>query len=166
RAGPGARSPRARRREPAPRRTRTVPRTHRTGAPLSSRRAMSSTLPGVPDVDEDLASRIVERLGTIELRLRESVSSSDDMMRWTGRHLMDAGGTRVRPMLVLLAASFGDVAADGVQDAAVLVELTHLASLYHDDVMDSAPTRRGTDSAHALWGNNVAILTGDFLFAR
>ena len=127
---------------------------------------MSSTLPGVPDVDEDLASRIVERLGTIELRLRESVSSSDDMMRWTGRHLMDAGGKRVRPMLVLLAASFGDVDADGVQDAAVLVELTHLASLYHDDVMDSAPTRRGTDSAHALWGNNVAILTGDFLFAR
>lgn len=127
---------------------------------------MPSTLPGVPDIDEDLAARIVERLGSIEQRLRDSVSSSDDMMRWTGRHLMDAGGKRVRPMLVLLAASLGDVDADGVQDAAVLVELTHLASLYHDDVMDSAPTRRGTDSAHALWGNNVAILTGDFLFAR
>lgn len=127
---------------------------------------MPSTLPGVPDIDEDLANRIVERLGAIEHRLRDSVSSSDDMMRWTGRHLMDAGGKRVRPMLVLLAASFGDVDAEGVQDAAVLVELTHLASLYHDDVMDSAPTRRGTDSAHALWGNNVAILTGDFLFSR
>lgn len=127
---------------------------------------MSSTLPGIPDVDEDLASRIVERLGTIELRLRDSVASSDDIMRWTGRHLMDAGGKRVRPLLVLLAGSFGDIDAEGVQDAAVLVELTHLASLYHDDVMDSAPTRRGTDSAHALWGNNVAILTGDFLFAR
>lgn len=127
---------------------------------------MPSTLPGVPDIDEDLASRIVERLGAIEHRLRDSVSSSDDMMRWTGRHLMDAGGKRVRPMLVLLAASLGDIDAAGVQDAAVLVELTHLASLYHDDVMDSAPTRRGTDSAHALWGNNVAILTGDFLFAR
>lgn len=127
---------------------------------------MPSTLPGVPDIDEDLANRIVERLGAIEHRLRDSVSSSDDMMRWTGRHLMDAGGKRVRPMLVLLAASLGDIDADGVQDAAVLVELTHLASLYHDDVMDSAPTRRGTDSAHALWGNNVAILTGDFLFAR
>ncbi len=127
---------------------------------------MPSTLPGVPDIDEDLAARIVERLGSIEQRLRDSVSSSDDMMRWTGRHLMDAGGKRVRPMLVLLAASLGDVDAGGVQDAAVLVELTHLASLYHDDVLDSAPTRRGTDSAHALWGNNVAILTGDFLFAR
>ncbi|NMA77323.1 MAG: polyprenyl synthetase family protein [Actinomycetales bacterium] len=127
---------------------------------------MPSTLPGVPDIDEQLATSIVERLGVIEERLRESVATSDDMVRWTGRHLMDAGGKRVRPMLVLLAASLGDVEADGVLDAAVLVELTHLASLYHDDVMDSAPTRRGTDSAHALWGNNVAILTGDFLFAR
>lgn len=127
---------------------------------------MPSTLPGVPDVDEQLATSIVERLGMIEERLRDAVVTSDDMVRWTGRHLMDAGGKRVRPMLVLLAASLGDVDADGVLDAAVLVELTHLASLYHDDVMDSAPTRRGTDSAHALWGNNVAILTGDFLFAR
>ena len=127
---------------------------------------MPSTLPGVPDIDEQLASSIVERLGAIEERLRESVATSDEMARWTARHLMDAGGKRVRPMLVLLAASLGDVDADGVLDAAVLVELTHLASLYHDDVMDSAPTRRGTDSAHALWGNNVAILTGDFLFAR
>lgn len=127
---------------------------------------MPSTLPGVPDIDDQLATSIVERLGTIEHGLRESVASSDDMMRWTARHLMDAGGKRVRPMLVLLAASLGDVDAEGVQDAAILVELTHLASLYHDDVMDSAPTRRGTDSAHSLWGNNVAILTGDFLFAR
>lgn len=127
---------------------------------------MPSTLPGVPDIDEQLANSIVERLGVIEERLRESVATSDDMVRWTSRHLMDAGGKRVRPMLVLLAASLGDLDADGVLDAAVLVELTHLASLYHDDVMDSAPTRRGTESAHALWGNNVAILTGDFLFAR
>ncbi len=127
---------------------------------------MPSTLPGVPDIDDQLATSIVERLGAIEHGLRESVSSSDDMMRWTARHLMDAGGKRVRPMLVLLAASLGDMEAEGVAEAAVLVELTHLASLYHDDVMDSAPTRRGTDSAHSLWGNNVAILTGDFLFAR
>lgn len=127
---------------------------------------MPSTLPGVPDIDDQLATSIVERLGTIEHGLRDSVASSDDMMRWTARHLMDAGGKRVRPMLVLLAASLGDIDAEGVQDAAILVELTHLASLYHDDVMDSAPTRRGTDSAHSLWGNNVAILTGDFLFAR
>ncbi|MFC7456582.1 polyprenyl synthetase family protein [Brachybacterium sp. GCM10030267] len=127
---------------------------------------MPSSLPVVPDIDEQLASRVAERLASVESELRESVATSDDIARWTARHLMDAGGKRVRPMLVLLAASLGDIDRDGVLDAAVLVELTHLASLYHDDVMDSAPTRRGTDSAHALWGNNVAILTGDFLFAR
>ena len=127
---------------------------------------MPSTLPGVPDIDEQLAADVLEQLGVVEERLRASVATSDDMVRWTGRHLMDAGGKRVRPMLVLLAASLGDIKAESVIEAAVLVELTHLASLYHDDVMDSAPTRRGTDSAHALWGNNVAILTGDFLFAR
>lgn len=127
---------------------------------------MTSSLPAVPVVDEELATRIADRLESIEDRLRASVETSDDMTRWTARHLMDAGGKRVRPMLVLLAAALGDIEEDSVLDAAVLVELTHLASLYHDDVMDSAPTRRGTDSAHALWGNNVAILTGDFLFAR
>lgn len=127
---------------------------------------MPSTLPGVPDIDEQLAADVLEQLGVVEEQLRASVATSDDMVRWTGRHLMDAGGKRVRPMLVLLAASLGDIKAESVIEAAVLVELTHLASLYHDDVMDSAPTRRGTDSAHALWGNNVAILTGDFLFAR
>lgn len=127
---------------------------------------MASTLPAVPDIDEDLAASVAERLVLVESKLRDSVATSDDMVRWTGRHLMDAGGKRVRPMLVLLAASLGDVDRDAVMDAAVLVELTHLASLYHDDVMDSAPTRRGTRSAHSVWGNNVAILTGDFLFAR
>ncbi|WP_193105222.1 polyprenyl synthetase family protein [Brachybacterium sp. FME24] len=127
---------------------------------------MPSSLPVVPDIDEQLATSVAERLVLIEDRLRDSVATSDDMARWTSRHLMDAGGKRVRPMLVLLAAALGDLEQESVLDAAVLVELTHLASLYHDDVMDSAPTRRGTDSAHALWGNNVAILTGDFLFAR
>lgn len=127
---------------------------------------MSSSLPVVPDIDDQLAARVAEQLELIEGRLREAVATSDDMVRWTSRHLMDAGGKRVRPMLVLLAAALGDMERECVLDAAVLVELTHLASLYHDDVMDSATTRRGTDSAHALWGNNVAILTGDFLFAR
>lgn len=127
---------------------------------------MPSSLPVVPEIDEQLASRVAEHLAIIESRLRESVATSDDMARWTARHLMDAGGKRVRPMLVLLAASLGEIDRESVLDAAVLVELTHLASLYHDDVMDSAPTRRGADSAHSLWGNNVAILTGDFLFAR
>lgn len=127
---------------------------------------MPSSLSAVPDIDEQLAQTMLERLTVVEDRLRESVATNDHLARWTARHLLDAGGKRVRPMLVLLAAALGDIERDEVIDAAVLVELTHLASLYHDDVMDSASTRRGTRSAHEVWGNNVAILTGDFLFAR
>jgi heptaprenyl diphosphate synthase len=84
----------------------------------------------------------------------------------TSTHLVDAGGKRLRPMLTLLAAQLGDGTRPEVVDAAVVVELTHLATLYHDDVMDSAPTRRGAPAAHEVWGNSVAILTGDLLFAR
>lgn len=127
---------------------------------------MRTTLSAVPDIDEDLAQSVADRLVEVEQRLRDSVATSDDMVQWTGRYLMDAGGKRVRPMLVLLAASLGDVSREEVLDAAVLVELTHLASLYHDDVMDSAVTRRGAKAAHQVWNNSVAILTGDFLFAR
>lgn len=127
---------------------------------------MSSALPGLPDVDDALAQRIVAELGTVEERLRESVAVDDAMVSWTARHLMDAGGKRVRPMLTLLAGALGNEPSERTIDAAVLVELTHLASLYHDDVMDSAPTRRGARSAHEVWSNSVAILTGDFLFAR
>jgi heptaprenyl diphosphate synthase len=81
-------------------------------------------------------------------------------------HLMQAGGKRFRPLLVLLAAEAGNGEADGVVTAACVVELTHLASLYHDDVMDEAALRRGADSANARWDNLVAILTGDFLFSK
>jgi heptaprenyl diphosphate synthase len=85
----------------------------------------------------------------------------------TARHLSSAGGKRVRPTLVLLTAQFGDnPTAEEIVDASVVVELTHLATLYHDDVMDNAPMRRGVPSAHEIWGNSVAILTGDLLFAR
>ena len=82
-------------------------------------------------------------------------------------HLMEAGGKRFRPLLVLLAAEAGShPEADEVITAACVVELTHLASLYHDDVMDEAVLRRGTESANARWDNHVAILTGDFLFSK
>jgi heptaprenyl diphosphate synthase len=81
-------------------------------------------------------------------------------------HLIEAGGKRLRPMLVLLAAQFGDPSDQRVVPAAVAIELTHLATLYHDDVMDEADVRRGTPSANSRWNNTIAILTGDFLFAR
>ena len=106
------------------------------------------------------------RLDAVEQLLADAVKSDDPFVAEAARHLVEAGGKRFRPLLVLLAAQFGDPAAPGVVPAAVVVELTHLATLYHDDVMDEAPLRRGAPSANARWDNTVAILTGDFLFAR
>ncbi len=116
--------------------------------------------------DERLNADVSAGLANVELRLAQAVKSDDDFVSAAARHLVDAGGKRFRPLLAVLAANLGDPAAPGVTDAAVVVELTHLATLYHDDVMDEAPRRRGTDSANARLGNTVAILTGDFLFAR
>jgi heptaprenyl diphosphate synthase len=105
-------------------------------------------------------------LALVEERLRDAVAQSDTLADATSKHLVNAGGKRLRPMLTLLVAQLGDGARPEVLDAGVVVELTHLATLYHDDVMDSAPTRRGAPAAHEVWGNSVAILTGDLLFAR
>jgi heptaprenyl diphosphate synthase len=105
-------------------------------------------------------------LAAIEDRLREEISSDYELADITARHLVEAGGKRFRPLLVLLASHFGDPKSEGVVPSAVVVELTHLATLYHDDVMDEAEVRRGAQSANSRWGNTVAILSGDFLFAR
>jgi heptaprenyl diphosphate synthase len=125
-----------------------------------------SALLDLPDVDDTLASDVQKGLAAVEETLRVAVRSEDDLLTVASRHLTDAGGKRVRPMLTLLAAQFGDPAAPGVIPAAVVVELTHLATLYHDDVMDEAVMRRGQVSANSRWNNTVAILTGDYLFAR
>lgn len=116
--------------------------------------------------DAELDGRIADGLAAVEELLRASVVSDYPFVTGAARHLVDAGGKRFRPLLTLLAAQFGDPAAPEVVRAAVVVELTHLATLYHDDVMDEAPLRRGAASANARWDNTVAILTGDFLFAR
>jgi heptaprenyl diphosphate synthase len=121
---------------------------------------------GLPFVDSALESRVRAGLQQVEERLGVAVRSDAPFVAEASRHLMNAGGKRFRPMLVLVAAEFGDPAAAGVVPAAVGVELTHLASLYHDDVMDEADLRRGAASANARWDNSVAILTGDFLFAQ
>jgi heptaprenyl diphosphate synthase len=105
-------------------------------------------------------------LGQVEARLRAAVAQTDRLAHDASRHLVLAGGKRVRPMLTLIAGHLGDSSRPEILEAAVVVELTHLATLYHDDVMDSAPVRRGAPSAHSVWGNSVAILTGDLLFAR
>jgi heptaprenyl diphosphate synthase len=122
--------------------------------------------PALPLADPVLAERIAARLDDVEHRLHDAVTYADTLVDDAAHHLSDAGGKRLRPMLTLLAAELGDGATDEVLDAAVVVELTHLASLYHDDVMDSAPLRRGAPAAHEVWGNSVAILVGDLLFAR
>ncbi|KQR17020.1 polyprenyl synthetase family protein [Cellulomonas sp. Leaf334] len=119
-----------------------------------------------PLADPDLADRLAARLALVEERLRDAVTNVDPLADDASRHLVNAGGKRLRPLLTLLAAELGDGSRREVVDAAVVVELTHLATLYHDDVMDSAPLRRGAPAAHEVWGNSVAILTGDLLFAR
>ena len=116
--------------------------------------------------DPTLSQSVKNGLEEVEARLREVVVSAHPMLTVTATHLAEAGGKRFRPLLALLGAQLGDPEAPGVVDAAVVVELTHLASLYHDDVMDEADVRRGAPSANARWTNTVAILTGDYLFAR
>lgn len=111
---------------------------------------------------KDLEARMVE----VEARITAATTSADALVTEMSSHLAKAGGKRMRPGLVLLTAQLGNPEAPEVVDAAVVMEVTHLATLYHDDVMDQASTRRGVDTAHLVWGNNVAILTGDLLFAR
>ncbi len=119
-----------------------------------------------PVLDETLEARLRARLEQVERDLLDDVQSEAVFVTEAARHLMRAGGKRFRPLLVLLAAETGDSSARGVMVAARVVELTHLASLYHDDVMDEADLRRGAESANARWDNHVAILTGDFLFSK
>ncbi len=120
----------------------------------------------LPVLDAELEARLRDRMQEVEEALDEAVQSEARFVTDAARHLMTAGGKRFRPLLVLLAAETGDPYADGVVTSACVVELTHLASLYHDDVMDEAALRRGAESANARWDNLVAILTGDFLFSK
>ena len=121
----------------------------------------------LPVADEALAARLRDRMAVVERALAGHVRSRAGFVSETASHLMAAGGKRFRPLLVLLAAETGTRPdSDEVVTAACVVELTHLASLYHDDVMDEAELRRGADTAHSRWGNHVAILTGDFLFSK
>jgi heptaprenyl diphosphate synthase len=121
---------------------------------------------GITFADPDLEAAIRSTLDVVEGELRAAVTAADPMLELVARHLVEAGGKRFRPLLVALAAQFGDPSDPRVARAAVVVELTHLATLYHDDVMDEATVRRGASSANARWGNSIAILTGDYLFAQ
>jgi heptaprenyl diphosphate synthase len=119
------------------------------------------------DICPELTAKLGELAAEVERLLLQSTMWSEPSAQQIARHLLTSGGKRLRPLLVLLAAQLGtDPNAEQVFTSAVVVELTHLATLYHDDVMDSSDLRRGEPTTHTVWGNNVAILTGDLLFAR
>ena len=116
--------------------------------------------------DAALAADVIDGLAQVEDGLREAAQAHHELLAEASRHLISAGGKRFRATLVLLAAQFGKPKDERIVPSAVAIELTHLATLYHDDVMDEAAVRRGLPSANSRWDNTVAILTGDFLFAR
>ncbi|WP_308291369.1 polyprenyl synthetase family protein [Mumia sp. zg.B21] len=121
---------------------------------------------GIAESDSELEERVRVRMDEVEKQLSAAVHDDDGFIGETASHLLAAGGKRFRPLVVLLAAEFGDdPESDEVVPSAVVIELTHLATLYHDDVMDEASLRRGAVSANARWDNSIAILTGDYLFA-
>ncbi|MBC7593982.1 MAG: polyprenyl synthetase family protein [Kineosporiaceae bacterium] len=127
---------------------------------------MSALSLDVSFADPALESRVRAGVEAIEKQLAIAADTPEKFVAEAAAHLMNAGGKRFRPLVVLLAAEFGDPHHPDVVPSAVVVELTHLATLYHDDVMDEAPLRRGAQSANARWDNSVAILVGDYLFAQ
>ena len=121
---------------------------------------------GIPNLSPTLEQDLVAGLVQVDELLRSHIKGKYPLVEETAGHLAAAGGKRLRPLLTLIAAQYGDPTRYAVIQAAVVAELTHLATLYHDDVMDDAPLRRGVESANNRWGNTVAILTGDYLFAK
>jgi len=120
----------------------------------------------LPTTSPELTERLQRGLAAVDALLRTVVDHEDPFIAQASMHLSEAGGKRFRPMLTLLAAELGSGINDDVVTAATGVELTHLASLYHDDVMDEADLRRGVVSANARYGNSDAILVGDLLFGK
>ncbi|MBO3129819.1 polyprenyl synthetase family protein [Dermatophilus congolensis] len=120
------------------------------------------------DVDAELSEHVLQDVDRVEKFIAAQVRSEEQFISRAASHLFEAGGKRFRPMLTVLASYLGgeEVAGDDVVAAAAAVELTHLASLYHDDVMDEAEVRRGVTSSNVAFGNTVSILVGDLLFGK
>ena len=123
-------------------------------------------IPGLEAPDAALERDIRARLDEVEAALEKAVHADSDLLAETAQYLLAAGGKRFRPMLVLLSGYFGDPADPRLIPGSVAIELVHAATLYHDDVIDEAESRHGVPSVNARWTNTVAILTGDYLFAR
>jgi heptaprenyl diphosphate synthase len=127
---------------------------------------MRRVIPGLEAPDERLEAEIRARLDRVEEELAKEVTADAEPLATTAGYLLRAGGKRIRPMLVLLSGYLGDPTDPRLILASVAIELVHVATLYHDDVIDEAESRHGVESVNARWDNTVAILTGDFLFAR
>jgi heptaprenyl diphosphate synthase len=121
---------------------------------------------GIPNIDKQLEASLIIDMKKVEDLMRSHIQGDYPLVVETSRHLVEAGGKRLRPLLTLISAQFGDPTNYDIIKAAVCCELTHLATLYHDDVMDDAVLRRGVISANKKWHNAVAILTGDYLFSK
>jgi heptaprenyl diphosphate synthase len=121
---------------------------------------------GIPGIAPALEAELNVRMAEVEALLLSHIQGKYPLVEEASRHLVSAGGKRLRPLLTILASYYGDKDKAGIIESAAVCELTHLATLYHDDVMDEAPLRRGVESANSRWGNTVAILTGDYLFAK
>lgn len=117
--------------------------------------------------DPQLNERIGAGMEAVEDKLRSEIDRGQDFLKDKVSHLSKAGGKRFRPMMALLASEYGSrPGCEEVVKAATVVEMVHVATLYHDDVMDEADRRRGVESANSRWNNSVAILAGDALLAH
>ncbi|OUM96785.1 MAG: heptaprenyl diphosphate synthase [Thermobacillus sp. ZCTH02-B1] len=114
----------------------------------------------------DLYAGLEHDLNIIEQELERSVTSDHALLSEAASHLLKAGGKRIRPAIVLLAGKFGDYRLDVLKKVAVPLELIHMASLVHDDVIDDADTRRGQLTVKSKWDNRVAMYTGDYIYAK
>jgi heptaprenyl diphosphate synthase len=126
----------------------------------------ATVVAGVDFGDADFAARVRDGVARVEELMSAELGKADELMAEAVSHLFRAGGKRFRPLFTVLSAQLGPDSDNWqVTYAGAVIELVHLATLYHDDVMDEAQVRRGADSANARWGNNIAILAGDYLFA-
>ena len=126
----------------------------------------ATVVAGVDFGDAEFAQRVRDGVARVEDIIATELRSGDELMTEAVLHLFEAGGKRFRPLFTVLAAQVGpDPDSRDVAVAGAVIEMVHLATLYHDDVMDEAQMRRGAPSANARWGNNIAILAGDYLFA-
>ncbi|GGC76708.1 polyprenyl synthetase family protein [Hoyosella rhizosphaerae] len=127
----------------------------------------NTVVAGIDLGDPHLALLVQERLEAVEKLLIDELSDGEDFLTDTALYLAKAGGKRFRPLFTILCGNLGPSPDfDSIVTAATVVEMVHLATLYHDDVMDEADMRRGAVSANARWSNSIAILAGDYLFAH